>query len=936
MSVRPRRRRPQPAAIALALAAGALLLRPVSNQETERPLLASENAPGPKVWAPAQPSRREGTDPATLFEAGGRNPGSAAHVNAPGRVRDDAPAWFELNHLDPTMPEWAAYTLVPRQPAPIPPPDPRFHDVIRMSDDFRADDFPAIATNPADRDDVWLIYVSYSGRRDELRLARRDAASGIWGPWNPVPGVTGDVWRPSLAFDGRGRLWIVWAQQELFDAAFDLYARWFDGERWGELQRLTSAPEGDFDQQVTRAADGTLHVVWQGFRDGQSDVFHLSFDGDSWSPERRLSDSPANDWAPAIAVGARGEAYVVWDTYDRGDYDVVGKVVRDGRPGDLITVAATDFFEARPTVAVDGANRLFVAYEIGDRGWGKDTGMLIDRERQPGSMLNDERSVQVVVRGGDHSMLEAKPELGALFPPRNELPYTTTRNPSLSAPRLAVDDGGRVHLVVRALESPGARVQYWQPYVLTMSDRGWSAPAPLPYSYGRLSMQVAAAPSKQGGLWLAWPRDNWPTFATMITFPEETVDENVYAGRFEPEGRAGVRTGALVEPPFPARAAGHDDEPGDVARVRGWRVRVGGEELQILRGDTHRHTELSLDTRGTPDGSILDFYRYMLDAAAMDFGLISDHQYGAEREYWWWLEEKLADMFHAPERYVAMFGYERSINYPMGHRNVVHAERGFPAIPFWGKTSYTGSEYPNIRYHNGIGTVQEDDTKMLYEEVRRSGGVTIPHTSATTMGTDWRDNDPEIEPLVEIFQGDRHSYEQPGAPLTDTAEKPQQALTAPAQDGFVSNALAKGYRLGFIASSDHLSTHLSYAMLWTTGRTREAVLEAMRERRAYAATDNIVLEFWVGDEFMGGELATGAAEVPEIHVRAVGTRPVTSVEILRNGRTIHKTSPGQREVDLRFRDLEPERGRTSYYYARLSQIDGQTAWSSPIWVEVGR
>ncbi len=64
-------------------------------------------------------------------------------------------------------------------------------------------------------------------------------------------------------------------------------------------------------------------------------------------------------------------------------------------------------------------------------------------------------------------------------------------------------------------------------------------------------------------------------------------------------------------------------------------------------------------------------------------------------------------------------------------------------------------------------TCRLDDTRMLYEEVRRSGGITIPHTSATGMGTDWSDNDPEIEPLVEIFQGDRYSYEQPGAPLTN-------------------------------------------------------------------------------------------------------------------------------------------------------------------------
>ena len=246
-------------------------------------------------------------------------------------MRVDAPAWFELNHKDPKMPDWAAYTLQPRQPEVIPPPDPRFKDVIRMSDDTRADDYPAIVANPTDRGDVWMIHVSYSGRRDELRLARRDAESGIWGPWNPVPGVTGDVWRPSLVFDQKGLLWIVWAQQELWEANFDLYARWFDGERWGRLERLTTAPEGDFDQQVARGADGTIHLVWQGFRDGQADVFYATYDGERWSRELRLSESSANDWAPSVAVDSKGNAYVIWDTYDRGDYDVIGKVVRPGR-----------------------------------------------------------------------------------------------------------------------------------------------------------------------------------------------------------------------------------------------------------------------------------------------------------------------------------------------------------------------------------------------------------------------------------------------------------------------------------------------------------------------------------------------------------------------------------------------------------------------------
>ena len=31
----------------------------------------------------------------------------------------------------------------------------------------------------------------------------------------------------------------------------------------------------------------------------------------------------------------------------------------------------------------------------------------------------------------------------------------------------------------------------------------------------------------------------------------------------------------------------------------------------------------------------------------------------------------------------------------------------------------------------------------------------------------WRDNDPQVEPVVEIYQGDRQNYEMPGAPRSN-------------------------------------------------------------------------------------------------------------------------------------------------------------------------
>jgi hypothetical protein len=841
-------------------------------------------------------------DPTCLFETGGRNPGSEASPWAPGRVRPDAPAQHEvgrknLRENQELMFRYRTY-LDPIDPLPYTEPDPRFGEPIRLSDDSRYDDFPAVVSNSENPEEVWMVWTSYSGRRDRLHLAWRDPETGEWGASNPVPGVTGDVWRPSLAYDGDGWLWVVWAQQELYEANFDLYARPFKDGQWGRLERLTSAPEGDFSQSVARGPDGSLHVAWQGFRKGTSDILYMRYSGGAWSQPVEVSASKANDWAPSLAVAGDGTAWVAWDSYEAGSYDVSLRPIVDGVPGAIRQVAATGLFEARPSVAVDGDGRVWVAYEVGEYGWGKDQGLLIGRDRQPGALLNADRQVQVRVFDGD-TVLSPEPELATLFPNR-EAQHGLPERPLLANPLLTADGDGRVHLVVRSLVTRGVWAEQCRPWVVTATGDGWSEPALIPYSEsGRVSMFSSTAPAPDGALWVAWARDNLPSYSVFANLPEETVIENVYCARFSPgDLAAGVKLGTPVDPAFEERPVGHPTEDEDVARIRAWRVRAGGRSYQILRGDTHRHTEMSMDLRAMPDGSVLDFYRYMLDAAAMDWGMISDHQFGSDREYWWWLEEKLADMFHAPAGYLPVFGYERSVSYPYGHRNIIHARRGVMPVPFLQK--------PNIvlRPHVGTDQVIPDDTKMLYQEIRKSGGIAISHTSATSMGTDWRDNDPEVEPVVELAQGDRRNYEYLGAPLSDPKEAEENFSNYAA--GFVANAWAKGYRLGVILSSDHLSTHLSYAMVWAEEPSREAILEALRARRTYGATDNIVLEFWIGDRFMGSEFE--ADEVPPLRIKVVGTNTISDVQVIRNNRSIYSHPGGSRELDLTFRDMAPEPG----------------------------
>ena len=91
----------------------------------------------------------------------------------------------------------------------------------------------------------------------------------------------------------------------------------------------------------------------------------------------------------------------------------------------------------------------------------------------------------------------------------------------------------------------------------------------------------------------------------------------------------------------------HPDESVEVAAIRSNRTSSRGAEYRIVRGDLHRHTEFSWDSSGgVVDGSLFDCYRYMLDAASMDFGAVTDHNSGGDSEYWWWLIQKSSDLFH--------------------------------------------------------------------------------------------------------------------------------------------------------------------------------------------------------------------------------------------------------------------------------------------------
>ena len=763
------------------------------------------------------------------------------------------------------------------------------------------------ATTLGGNNDAWAAWVGYRDKANVI-LARR-FNGGAWDDPLQVTDKPGDIFVVKMGRDNRDRPWVVWSEQ--VDGNFDLYGRYRDGDRWSAVERLTSAPEPDIQHALTTDSNGNLWLTWQGFRDGKSDVFARRYGGSAWSSEERVSTSPANDWKPAIAADGSGRVYVAWDTYDQGNYDVLMRRWEGGSWSDIIPVADTPKFEAHVTLACDAAGRVWAAWNESGFQWGKDSGFMIYKEA---TRLYQWRSLGVAVWGNGRWQVPASDVNRALA---KHLPeYTPEFN---DLPVLQPDGAGRMwlffrHRKLRARDTPEftpAHRAAWQIYGTAYEGDRWTEPLHLPFSRNRQDVRWGLAANGDGDLFAAWSTDNRNSDDYYFQHSD------VYAAKLP--GLAGEpKAPRLAEPEqrvfttFPV----HPNEAEDLERIRNYSIESGGKTYRIYRGDTHRHTEFSDD--GYSDGSLFETYRYALDAAELDFLGVSEHNYGSgqDNEYINWLVPQASDVFHLPGTFVPVYTYERSLSYPNGHRNVLVAKRGIPTLVI-----------------SDAERRGEEGAARLYEYLRRYNAIAIAHTSATGMGTDWRDNDPDVEPLVEIYQGDRVSAEYEGAPRAATSERPMMQQGGLKSKGYVWNAWAKGYKLGVQASSDHISTHISYACTIAEDFTREGLLDAMRKRHSYAATDNIILDYRLeanGKEYLQGDIVE--VEGPfKLSVKVIGTARIEQIDIIKNQTFLHNRQNLGDEVAFTFVDNDVTPGE-SYYYVRVQQKNLEMAWSSPIWV----
>lgn len=359
----------------------------------------------------------------------------------------------------------------------------------------------------------------------------------------------------------------------------------------------------------------------------------------------------------------------------------------------------------------------------------------------------------------------------------------------------------------------------------------------------------------------------------------------------------------LATPAFPS---GRLTNPHTIAtELAQWRDRT------LALGQTHCHSNLSVCHRELDRDPHFN-YRFMQDVQHCRFGALTDHEYNL-----WHTEmlllRKLAEYYYFPGEFVALPAYEwtgsdpRDCGHdggPFGHFNVLGFE---PLAP--------GD------FYNPNDPADPGNTPAKFWQ--RMGGrklVTPPHHVVDfNHFYHWEFWDDAFQPVVEIFQDDRGSGEQAGAPGVTNGTKQTNPVWA-------LDALRSGKRFGFIAAGDHAG--IALAGVWTRELTREALHAAMHERLCYATTGAHVAVILTANDQPMGAAQTG----PRTHfeLRIGSTETPARIEVLRNGSVVRQLeNPTPTGV---WRWQEPAAQTGDFWYARIHWPDGELAWTSPVWL----
>ena len=411
---------------------------------------------------------------------------------------------------------------------------------------------------------------------------------------------------------------------------------------------------------------------------------------------------------------------------------------------------------------------------------------------------------------------------------------------------------------------------------------------------------------------------------TALSGPKELAFDGKHQGVFAGDSRPiRVFTGFSLEEPGLHFLRLVDKDSSVEGYLNPIYATEGAPESRIFWGDPHWQTFFSDGIR-CPE----ELYAFARYEGFLDFGAISDHMEAVTDHQWEYFQAVTND-YNEPGRFVTLIGQEWTNHNPAvgapGHRNIY----------------YRGDNGPAIRSNAPDCDTLEKLWRKL-DSLSDIDAIAIPHHSANvTMGVDWEQGwNSKYEKAVEIHSvwgnSERH--------LDDGNIMAIQLLDGEMRGRHVVDALRRGYRFGFVGGGDihdgrpgdalHNESYPpnpsrswpeGYTAVLTSSLTRDAVYDAIKDRRTYATTQTRI---YLDAEF------NAASGGHKLDIMAASEEGIREAAIVVNGSDAQRLRPDGDKRIISRKGLSVPIEPDSFCYVRITTDKDNMAWSSPYWPSV--
>lgn len=330
------------------------------------------------------------------------------------------------------------------------------------------------------------------------------------------------------------------------------------------------------------------------------------------------------------------------------------------------------------------------------------------------------------------------------------------------------------------------------------------------------------------------------------------------------------------------------------------------------RGQLHSHTNYSDGL-----GDIIEAYSWARNQANLDFFAVTDHSQMLDNDLTatldyhqseeWAFSKAVADQCNEDGEFVSILGYEQSYyDKTSGHMNTFNTE------------GFLSSNTVNLQqYYDAISSHKESFSQFNHP------GTTWGDFNNFGYYTKERD---DVIQLLEVGNG-------PGSQLNQGYWR---------CDAYYSKALDKGWH---IAPTNGQDNHQRYwgnsndfrTVILAKELTRDAIFDAIKDHRVYAAEDsNVEVDYSLNGYVMGSIIDD---TLNSVDINVTITDPdvndlVQEITVISNGgQAVAYKAMKSNSSTINYQVTLDAPSEDAYYFIKIKQKDGNLIFTAPIWIE---